>query len=313
MTEKYKTAVSTPSKITDYFPPSPKPNKNTDENDDFSEKITADKIDLSNSSLLLTPEPSPAKDHAVEKKDKIEKSETDSNSSTEPPKCKQVLLDKYEEKDVKENNKEGRHKKSSKSESVSQSKKKTSRKQQTAEPALQNSLLTDFYPVRRSNRRCKSELEKDKQVDIEEKILKKKEDGLKVVQIENKGRGVIASKEFKRGDFVVEYAGDLIDLKTAKQKEKDYSKDLDIGCYMYYFTHKSVNYCVDATAESGRLGRLINHSRTKNNCHMRVTEIKDRPYLMLIASRDIAVGEELLYDYGDRNKESLSSHPWLKS
>ena len=63
-----------------------------------------------------------------------------------------------------------------------------------------------------------------------------------VVEIENKGRGVIASKIFKRGDFVVEYAGDLIDLKTAKQKEADYSKDPDIGCYMYYFTHKSVNY-----------------------------------------------------------------------
>ena len=25
------------------------------------------------------------------------------------------------------------------------------------------------------------------------------------------------------------------------------------------------------------------------------------------------IGEELLYDYGDRNKESLAAHPWLKS
>lgn len=74
-----------------------------------------------------------------------------------------------------------------------------------------------------------------------------------------------------------------------------------------------VIFSVDATAESGRLGRLINHSRTKNNCHMKVTEINDRPYLMLVASRDISIDEELLYDYGDRNKESLSSHPWLKS
>jgi len=27
--------------------------------------------------------------------------------------------------------------------------------------------------------------------------------------------------------------------------------------------------------------------------------------------RDIEPGEELLYDYGDRSKESLEAHPWL--
>lgn len=73
------------------------------------------------------------------------------------------------------------------------------------------------------------------------------------------------------------------------------------------------HFSIDATEESGRLGRLINHSKTAGNCHTKLTEINNKPYLMLIASRDIAVGEELLYDYGDRNKDSLESHPWLKS
>ncbi|CAC5389180.1 SETD8 [Mytilus coruscus] len=284
MSDSQSPLVSTPSRITDYFPPSPKTSQETGDKDEKFKETKTSKIDISNSSILLTPEPSPAKDNDKDQKDKVE---TDSNSSTEQPKCKQVLLEKYEEKDAEEEKPKGRLKKSTKTE-------------KTAEPSLQNSLLTDFYPVRRSNRRCKSELEKDKQC-------------LKVEEIENKGRGVIASKDFFRGDFVVEYAGNLISQKIAKQKELDYGKDPSIGCYMYYFTHKTINYCVDATAESGRLGRLINHSRTKNNCHMKLTEINDRPYLMLVASRDISVGEELLYDYGDRNKESLSSHPWLKS
>ncbi|VDI17698.1 histone-lysine N-methyltransferase SETD8 [Mytilus galloprovincialis] len=305
--------VSTPSRITDYFPPSPKTSQETGDKDEKFKETKTSKIDISNSSILLTPEPSPAKDNEKDQKDKVE---TDSNSSTEQPKCKQVLLEKYDEKDAEEEKPKGRQKKSTKTDSTSQNKKKASRKKKTAEPtqpSLQNSLLTDFYPVRRSNRRCKSELEKDKQCEIEDKILNKKEEGLKVEEIANKGRGVIASKDFFRGDFVVEYAGNLISQKVAKQKELDYSKDPSIGCYMYYFTHKTINYCVDATAESGRLGRLINHSRTKNNCHMKLTEINDRPYLMLVASRDISTGEELLYDYGDRNKESLTSHPWLKS
>ena len=72
-------------------------------------------------------------------------------------------------------------------------------------------------------------------------------------------------------------------------------------------------FSVDATAESGLLGRLVNHSRLKFNCVTKVVEVDDAPRLILVAARDIAVGEELLYDYGDRSKESLESYPWLAS
>ncbi|XP_022106615.1 N-lysine methyltransferase KMT5A-like [Acanthaster planci] len=67
---------------------------------------------------------------------------------------------------------------------------------------------------------------------------------------------------------------------------------------------------VDATAESGRIGRLLNHSKS-GNCTTKLISIDDRPYLILVAARPITAGEELVYDYGDRNKESLRSHPWL--
>lgn len=189
---------------------------------------------------------------------------------------------------------------------------KMNKKKKLVETRQDNKLLTDYFPVRRSSRKPKSELEKEKKAAIEEKVLKNIEEGLEVVDLGEKGRGVVATKHFYRGDFVVEYAGDLIDLSTAKQREKKYSENPQFGCYMYYFVHKNRNYCIDATAESGRLGRLINHSKTAGNCHTKLTEIKNRPYLMLMASRDISVGEELLYDYGDRNKDSLESHPWLK-
>jgi len=70
---------------------------------------------------------------------------------------------------------------------------------------------------------------------------------------------------------------------------------------------------VDATQESGRLGRLLNHSKTNANVHTRLFPIKNRPYLILVASRDIKIDEELLYDYGDRSKTAIESHPWLKT
>ena len=70
-------------------------------------------------------------------------------------------------------------------------------------------------------------------------------------------------------------------------------------------------FSLDATAESGKLGRLLNHSR-KGNCHTKVVAIDDRPYLVLMASQHIAAGTELTYDYGDRSREATEAHPWLK-
>lgn len=68
---------------------------------------------------------------------------------------------------------------------------------------------------------------------------------------------------------------------------------------------------VDATRETNRLGRLINHSKC-GNCQTKLHDIDGVPHLILIASRDIAAGEELLYDYGDRSKASIEAYPWLK-
>ena len=65
------------------------------------------------------------------------------------------------------------------------------------------------------------------------------------IEVENfpeKGRGVVAQRDFSRGEFVVEYAGDLIDVGMAKELELKYSLDLSTGCYMYYFKHKSKQY-----------------------------------------------------------------------
>lgn len=39
--------------------------------------------------------------------------------------------------------------------------------------------------------------------------------------------------------------------------------------------------------------------------------VGDTPRLILVAKQDIEAGAELLYDYGDRSKESLKAHPWL--
>ncbi|KAJ8263699.1 hypothetical protein COCON_G00161560 [Conger conger] len=182
----------------------------------------------------------------------------------------------------------------------------TSGKRQFPEPKV-----TDYFPIRRSSRKSRAELKSEEHRQIEDLIQKGVEDGLEVRHIEGKGRGVFADGSFRKGQFVVEYHGDLLEIRDAKRREEEYGKDPATGCYMYYFQYHNKTYCVDATKETERVGRLINHSKN-GNCQTKLHGIDGRPHLILVASRDIEKGEELLYDYGDRSKESIAAHPWLK-
>ena len=49
-------------------------------------------------------------------------------------------------------------------------------------------------------------------------------------------------KSFSRGDFVVEYAGELIEHSTAEERENKYAMDISKGCYMYYFKTNGKHY-----------------------------------------------------------------------
>lgn len=173
-----------------------------------------------------------------------------------------------------------------------------------------NHKLTEYFPIRRSVRKTKKMVLEEKQKNLEQLLRGGIEEGLKVTYFDGKGRGVVALKPFSRGDFVVEYSGELLDVTEAKIREAKYAEDENTGCYMYYFKYLSQQYCIDATAESGRLGRLVNHSRN-GNLITRTVCVDGYPHLVLLAKDDIAAGEEISYDYGDRSKESLRSHPWL--
>jgi histone-lysine N-methyltransferase SETD8 len=63
-----------------------------------------------------------------------------------------------------------------------------------------------------------------------------------IILLADKGRGVVAARSFSRGEFVVEYAGELIDMTEARIRESLYASDQNTGCYMYYFKHKNVQY-----------------------------------------------------------------------
>ncbi|XP_063610361.1 N-lysine methyltransferase KMT5A-A-like [Penaeus indicus] len=181
-----------------------------------------------------------------------------------------------------------------------------------AKSNLRSTQMTEYFPIRRSERKPKTTLLQERQKAIEERIISGSEEGLTVKHFGAKGRGVITTRKFAKGEFVVEYIGDLIDMQEAKEREKIYAQDASKGCYNYYFTFQNQQYCIDATEESGYLGRLVNHSRN-GNLVPKAVEVNGRPHLILLAKHDLEPSIELLYDYGDRSKEALEHHPWLAS
>ena len=70
-------------------------------------------------------------------------------------------------------------------------------------------------------------------------------------------------------------------------------------------------YSVDATMESGRIGRLVNHSKSNANAETKVYGVNKRPQLWLIAVKDIQPDEELLFNYNETRKSGIEANPWL--
>ncbi|KAL7671978.1 hypothetical protein ACOME3_006876 [Neoechinorhynchus agilis] len=172
--------------------------------------------------------------------------------------------------------------------------------------------INEYFPQRRqSSRIIESKIKEEKHQKLVNLVNAGLEVDFEIRSLNDKGRAVFTKRCFEKNEYVLEYSGDLLNLKEAKRRECEYSKDKTLGCYMFYFRYLCKSYCIDATSESGRLGRLINHSRYKFNLITKVISINGRPRLLLIANRRIEIGEELLYDYGDRSKASLREHPWL--
>ncbi|XP_051964148.1 N-lysine methyltransferase KMT5A-A-like [Xyrauchen texanus] len=117
-----------------------------------------------------------------------------------------------------------------------------------------------------------------------------------------KGRGVFTTESFCRGDFVLEYRGELLSSKESLERTKNYTETE--STFLFDFQWHGKYWCMDASKEDKSLGRLVNDEHKNPTCKMRTVEVKKKPHLCLFAVRDILPGEEITYNYGD------SDWPW---
>ncbi|XP_052793845.1 uncharacterized protein LOC128227385 [Mya arenaria] len=123
-------------------------------------------------------------------------------------------------------------------------------------------------------------------------------DGFSIDMYGFKGRGIKTLIGRDRGEFLLHYTGEKISGDEGERRERRKSTG-----YRFFFDSNGQKLCVDASKESGRLGRLVNHGNKKEaNSIMKHVD----GHLFLFALRNIKAGEELLYDYG------LKDLPWMK-
>jgi len=70
--------------------------------------------------------------------------------------------------------------------------------------------------------------------------------------------------------------------------------------YNYLFLKYSP-FSIDATEESSRLGRLVSHDITHPNCKPKQVVVRGQPRLLLEATKQINIHDEVKYDYGNRS------------
>ena len=165
--------------------------------------------------------------------------------------------------------------------------------------------------LRRSTRQPSSSKLQAEQEELCRRLRSDVDSGLIVAQIPRKGRGVVTSKFFPQNSFVVEYAGKLVDYQTSFKLHNEVYGEQD-GSYIFWFKAKGTWWAIDATEETPRLGRLINHSHRQFNLIPKVFILEGQPRIYLVARRDINPGEELTFNYGETDKRSVHSFPWLK-
>lgn len=132
---------------------------------------------------------------------------------------------------------------------------------------------------------------------------------LKIVKDERKGWGLRAGELIRRGQFVCEYAGELLTTNEARRRQQIYDQLTSGGrfCSALLVVREhlpSGKACMRINIDATRIGnvsRFINHSCDGGNLSTVLVRNSGAllPRLCFFASRDIEEDEEITFSYGE--------------
>ncbi len=150
----------------------------------------------------------------------------------------------------------------------------------------------------------KRKLSKSEELQRIKKLTKRgKSDFVEVRGSEIHGRGVYGIQPIKEEQYFIEYVGNLIGKDEGEKRAWDqFDKHEKTGAAAVYIFNLTKKWDLDGNVEWNP-ARLINHS-----CDPNSEAIQDGKRIHLQALRDIAVDEEITFDYGF-DIECYQDHP----
>ncbi|CAI6100454.1 unnamed protein product [Clonostachys chloroleuca] len=137
--------------------------------------------------------------------------------------------------------------------------------------------------------------------------LKKRKKPVKFARSAIHNWGLYAMENIAKDDMIIEYVGEVVRQQVAEIREKRYLKSGIGSSYLFRIDEGTV---VDATKKGG-IARFINHSCSPN-CTAKIIKVEGSKRIVIYALRDIAMNEELTYDYKfEREIGSLDRIPCL--
>lgn len=109
------------------------------------------------------------------------------------------------------------------------------------------------------------------------------------------GFGAFVVEPIRKGEFIGEYTGEVISSAEADRRGIIYDRKR-----MSFLFDLNASYAIDA-AKMGNLTRFINHASSAEeglNCEAKIVLVNGEHRIKFLATRDIAPGAELLFNYG---------------
>jgi uncharacterized protein len=101
------------------------------------------------------------------------------------------------------------------------------------------------------------------------------------------GKGGFATRDIKRGERIIEYIGDRITHREASERYDDDA----MGRHHTFLFAVNSRVCIDGDRPAN-IARFINHS-----CEPNCEAIAEKSRVFIRATRAVAAGDELFYDY----------------
>ena len=134
---------------------------------------------------------------------------------------------------------------------------------------------------------------------------------LKKSLIPGAGKGLFVKKEFKRGDIVCEYEGEVVPWSVCEKRAEAGHEG-----YAFFITK---NRCVDAYFTPEAMGRYANDAKgigriegLRNNAQYEIKTRQGEKKVFIVATRTIKVDDEVFVDYGKDYWKNLSKAEDLK-